>query len=64
MYTLKKNNTSLLCIVCLLMPQVIPLLTLTLGQMWYEESTPWATMTLKKADWYLSIFGQTTCPKK
>ena len=34
MYILDKNNTSLLCILCTLMPQIIPLHTL------YEESTP------------------------
>ena len=34
------NNTSPLCILCMLMPQIIPLLILTLVCTWYEESTP------------------------
>ena len=29
MYTLEKNNTSPFCILCMLMPQIIALLTLT-----------------------------------
>ena len=33
------NNTSPLCILCTLMPQIIPLLTFTLVCTWYEEST-------------------------
>ena len=41
MYTLEKNSTSSLHILCTLMPQRIPLLTLTLICMWYEESNPW-----------------------
>jgi hypothetical protein len=28
------------CILCVPMPQMIPLLTLTLVHIWYEESTP------------------------
>ena len=48
MYTLEgggKGNTSLLCILCTLIPQIIPLLTLTLVRMLYEESTPHATLS-------------------
>ena len=40
MYTLDKNNTSLLCILCTLMPQIIPLRTPMLVHMLYEKSTP------------------------
>ena len=40
MYTLEKNDASPSCILCILMPQIIPLLTLTLVCMWYEESNP------------------------
>ena len=40
MYTLEKNNTSPLCILCMLMSQIIPLFTLTLVCTWHEESTP------------------------
>ena len=40
MYTLEGNNTCLLCILCMLMTRMIPLLTLTLVCMSYEESTP------------------------
>ena len=39
MYKLEKNNTSPLCIICMLMPQILPLLTLTLVHTWYEEAT-------------------------
>ena len=39
MYTLENNNTSPLCILCILMPKT-RLLTLMLVCMWYEESTP------------------------
>ena len=45
MYTLEKNNASPLCILCTLMPQIIPLLTLTLVHTWYEESNPWTKTT-------------------
>jgi hypothetical protein len=41
MYTLEKNKTSTLCLLCALVPQTIPLLTLTLVHTWYEESTPY-----------------------
>ena len=43
LYTLEKNNTSplrILCKPCMLIPQIIPLLTLMLIHMWCEESTP------------------------
>ena len=40
MYTLEKENTSMLCILYTLMPQIIPLLTLTLVHVWYEKPTP------------------------
>ena len=40
MYTLDKNNTSPLGILCTLMPQIIPLLTLMLDHTWYEKSIP------------------------
>ena len=39
MYTLEKNNIYPLCILCMLMSRIIPLLTLTLIHTWYEEST-------------------------
>ena len=42
MYSLEKNCTSPLCILCTLMPQIIPLLTLTLVRTLCEESTRWA----------------------
>ena len=42
MSTLEKINTSILCILCTLIPQIIPLLTLTFAHMWYEDSIPWA----------------------
>ena len=40
MYRLEENDTPPLCIICTLVPQITPLLTLTLVRMWYEESTP------------------------
>jgi hypothetical protein len=40
MQTLKINNTSRTCILCMLMPQMIPLLILMLLDMFYEESPP------------------------
>ena len=45
MYILENNDTSPLCILCTLMPRIIPLPTLTLVRMWYEESTlqDWAS---------------------
>ena len=36
----KKEKKSPLCILYMLMPQILPLLTLTLVHTWYEESTP------------------------
>ena len=36
----KKISTSCLCILCTLMPPIIPLRTFTLVRTWYEESTP------------------------
>ena len=39
MYTVEKKNTSPLC---LLMPQIIPLLTLTLVCRWYAKPILWA----------------------
>ena len=41
MYTLEKNKTSPLCILFMLVPQVIPLLTLMLVCMWYKSFTLW-----------------------
>ena len=40
---LEKNNASPLCVLCKLMPQFTPLLTLTLVHMWYKNSPPRAT---------------------
>ena len=40
MYTLEKNNNPPLCIICTLMPQIIPLLKLTPIHIRYEESNP------------------------
>jgi hypothetical protein len=40
MYTLHNWNISPLCILCTLMPQITPLLTLTLVHMEYEKSPP------------------------
>ena len=40
MYLIEKNSASALFILGMLMPQAIPLLTLTLVCIWYEESTP------------------------
>ena len=37
MYTLEKNNTSPFCILCTLMPQIIPLLTFMPIHTWYED---------------------------
>jgi hypothetical protein len=42
MYTQQINNISPLCILCVLMPQIIPFLTLTIIHARYEEPTPWA----------------------
>ncbi len=43
-YTREKNP---LWILCTLVPQLIPLRTITpLGTMWYEESTPWVKVTI------------------
>ena len=39
-YTVEKINTSPLCILCMLMPQIIPLLTLMLVHTWYENPPP------------------------
>jgi hypothetical protein len=39
-YTLEKTNTSPLCILRMLVPQITPLLTLTLVHMEYEKSPP------------------------
>jgi hypothetical protein len=41
MYTPLRNYTSPLSILCTLIPQLIPPLTLTLVWTWYKESTPW-----------------------
>ena len=42
MYTIKKNNTSPLCILCMLMPQIIrSLLTHTLVCTWHKVSAPY-----------------------
>ena len=40
MYTLEIFNTSPLRILCMLIPQITPLLTLALVRTWYEEFTP------------------------
>ena len=40
MYTLHNWNMSPLCILCTLMPQITPLLTLTLVRMGYEKINP------------------------
>jgi hypothetical protein len=37
MYTLKKNNTSPLCMLYTLMPQIMPLSTLMLVCTWYSS---------------------------
>ena len=50
MYTLEKSNTSPLCILCMLMPQIIPLLTLMLVHMWYEEFAPAKLITFGSKD--------------
>jgi hypothetical protein len=39
-YTLEKNNTSPLHILCMIMPQITTHLTLTLVQTWYERAPP------------------------
>lgn len=39
MYTIEKYNISMLCILCTLMPKILPLLTLTSIHTWYEQST-------------------------
>ena len=54
MYTLEKINTSPLCILDTLMPQIVPLLTLTLLHTWYEESTPWASSC--QPSWRLKLY--------
>jgi hypothetical protein len=51
MYTLEKIITSLLCILYMLMPRIMPLLTPMLVHMWYEESISqvfWAPTELLK----------------
>ena len=40
MCTLEKNNTYSVCILCMLLPQITPLLTLVFVRTWVEESTP------------------------
>ena len=40
MYKRGENNTALLCMLCMLMPQILPLMILTSVHTWYEESTP------------------------
>ena len=47
MYTLEKNNASPLCVLCTILPQIKPLITLRLVRTWYEESTPWGCGILK-----------------
>jgi hypothetical protein len=51
MYILEKNDTSPLCILCMLMPKIIRLLTLMLVRTWYEEST----LGCKLETWFLSM---------
>lgn len=48
MYKLEKNNTSLLCILYMLIPHTIPLLKLMLVHTLYEESNPWEYKTISK----------------
>ena len=50
MYTLKKINATPLCILCMLMSQILPLLTLTFICTWYEESTPWDVPQINELD--------------
>ena len=47
MHTLEKNNTFPLRILCTLVPQLIPLLTLTLVCTWCEISSPGVTTQCK-----------------
>ena len=49
MFTLEKTNTSPLCILCPLMPQIIPLRTLKLVHTWYEESNPQVILCQKSS---------------
>ena len=49
MYTLEKNNSSPLCILCMLMPQITPLLTLVFVHKWHEESTPKLVVLLEES---------------
>ena len=56
MYTLEKNKTSPLSILCTLIPQTIPLLTLTFICTRYEESTPREARTNS-----LEMYGNRTC---
>ena len=44
----RKYNTFRICILCMLMLQIIPLLTLTLVRTWHEESTPRGRMVVLK----------------
>ena len=46
-YTHYRKLIPLPYVVCTLMPQIIPLLTLTLVCMWYEKSTPRGLDTCK-----------------
>lgn len=59
-YTREKNP---LWILCTLVPQLIPLRTITpLGTMWYEESTPWVKVTIVPCkywrNWATSQWGE------
>jgi hypothetical protein len=48
--TPKEINATPLCILCTLMSQIIPLLTLTFVRTWYEESTPMDVPQMNELD--------------
>ena len=59
MYTLEKNNTSPLCVLCTLMPQIIALSKLTSTGIWYEKSTSWGQNSLLNQE-FLRDFKDST----
>ena len=61
MYILERNNTSPLCVLCTLMPQIISLLTLPLLHMWYGESTPWAGSNVFSTIRFMYLPCKTLC---
>ena len=66
MYTLERENVSPLCILCNLLPQIIPFLKLTLVHTWYEESTPesWPLVhSHEKFTWSFKSLGRMTLCK-